>query len=1139
LARSGMPVRQLPTAKCFMPSIVERSLFLIGFVREALWRACLLVCILLPLLLFVTPGGPSSASRLSDVTEEVSKFEKATNPQQGAGMYRLGQMIQPAQPVSIAAKQTDAAPGTNPLEAAIEKHKLELQSFRLAGRRREQANTLRSIGDLLYQSEQHGSSLNYYLQALRLTRAVGSQRQEVEILNSIGGACALLGRNQSAITLFHQARNLSQKISYRRGEAQAVAGLGEAYYNLSDNRVLPYLEEALNLWRALDDSRGQAKALRHLGYVHTDASNLPQALDYYNQALLLCRAGHDEQGEAQTINAIALVHTLLGEREDAIKDYNQAERMFRKIGNRHGLAMALNGEGNLYANLDLKHALDCHQEALGLCEAIGNLDGQIVSHRYLGECYRALGEASVADDVGNRYYDRAIDHFEQSLHLSHALGDDRIEAYCLQDIAGVYEFKGDRAEALKHYHQSLRLSAAVKDPRGQAFVLNRLGAIHSATKQTRKALAFFNQALPLARAAEDRENESLTLYNIARAKLDQGDLKSAVSAIETALGIIERLRGKVPGYNLRSSYSASVHEYHQLKIDLLMRQHKQDPGRGLDVQALEESEAARARSLLDMLNDVRGKIRVDISARLLEEEAQMRRDLNLKAERQMGLLSGAHTEDQAAETEREIRELTARYENVQMEIRRQSPHYAALVQPKPLSVDGMQQVLDAHTLLLEYKLGNEKSYLWAVMPTEVSSYELPGRAEIEKTARTVYSLLTANYPVSGETSEQYETRVRKANEQLPAEIAQLSNLLLSPVASKLENKRLLVVPDGILQYIPFQILRKPGISRSSGKVDATEDSRPLVLDHEIVNEPSASALALLIAETAARKRGSNAVAVFADPVFEIDDPRISSSRPNGEAVAREFQKTDSQRAFRDVGLAGEGHNIPRLPSSRQEAEAIISLTPWRSGFQAMGFEASRATAMTTDLSDYRIVHFATHGLLNNEHPELSGIVLSLFDEKGQAQEGFLRLHDIYNLKLPVDLVVLSACNTGLGKDVRGEGLIGLTRGFMYAGASSVVASLWKVDDEATGELMRLFYGYMLRDGLSPAAALRKAQVTMSHQKRWQSPYYWAGFVIQGQYTQTERIHRFPSPRLALWLLGAVVISAAAFYALKRRRNINV
>ncbi len=990
-------------------------------------------------------------------------------------------------------------------------------------------------------AERQQSSLGYYLEALRISRVTGDQTQQVDLLNLIGQARAFLGQNQAAIVVFQQARSLSQRISYRFGEARAVAGLGEVYYNLSDLKALPFLQEALQLWRALADGRGQAQALRYLGYLQTDSSNLPQALDYYNQALPLWRAVHDELGEAQTINAVALVHTLLGDRERAIQYYAQAEGMFRKLGNRQGLATALNGEGNLYTYLDLKHALDCHREALELCEAIGNLEGQFHSHRFLGASYRALGEASRAGaaDVAQRYYDQAIDHFEQALHLSRTLGDRRIEAYCLQDIAGVYEFKGYQAEALSYYRKSLRMSAQVTDRRAEALALNRLGVIYSKANDPRKALTFFNQALPLTRAAEDREHESLTLYNLARVRLEQGNLKTALAEIETALGIIESLRGKVPGYDLRSSYSASVHEYHQLKVDLLMRAHQQDRDAGMDRKAFEQSEAARARSLLDMLSELRAKIRVAVPADLLAEEARLRSALNAKAERQTALLSGSHTEAQAAAADKEIRELSAEYENVQLRIRRHNPHYAALVEPKPLTVNELQQkILDGDSLLLEYMLGDERSYLWVVTRTEVFSYELPGRAEIEKSARNLYALLTASQPLPGEAFEQTQARVTKANEQLPAEIASLSRMILWPVAARLGTKRLLVVPDGALQYIPFQILTVPLQPNDAGpeiSITAAE-SRPLVVDHEIVNEPSASALALLLDETASRKPAAAAVAVFADPVFESDDPRISSAKRPANASTAQSQESASQRALRDVGLTGNGRGIPRLQASRYEADAIMSAAPWRSGFKAVGFAASRAAVLSPGLGQYRIVHFATHGLLNDEHPELSGIVLSLFDEHGEPQDGFLRLYDIYNLKLPVDLVVLSACNTGLGKDVRGEGLIGLTRGFMYAGAASVVASLWKVDDEATAELMRYFYTFMLKDGLSPAAALRKAQVTMSRQKRWQSPYYWSGFIIQGQYNQIETARGFQFAPLALGVGGSTLLSFAAFFVWRRRRR---
>ena len=178
----------------------------------------------------------------------------------------------------------------------------------------------------------------------------------------------------------------------------------------------------------------------------------------------------------------------------------------------------------------------------------------------------------------------------------------------------------------------------------------------------------------------------------------------------------------------------------------------------------------------------------------------------------------------------------------------------------------------------------------------------------------------------------------------------------------------------------------------------------------------------------------------------------------------------------------------------------MAVIPRGTGLEALGFKANRATATDPALGQYRVVHFATHSLFNDEYPELSGIVLSLYDERGRPQEdGFLRLQDIYNLKLSADLVVLSACRTGLGKNIRGEGLIGLTRGFMYAGASRVVASLWKVDDEATAELMKRFYQHFFRDGMTPAASLRAAQDSMRTQRRWRAPYYWAGFVLYGEW----------------------------------------
>jgi CHAT domain-containing protein len=344
--------------------------------------------------------------------------------------------------------------------------------------------------------------------------------------------------------------------------------------------------------------------------------------------------------------------------------------------------------------------------------------------------------------------------------------------------------------------------------------------------------------------------------------------------------------------------------------------------------------------------------------------------------------------------------------------------------------------------------------------------------------------------------------VKDADSRYWQEALRLSQLLVGPVANRIGKKRLVVVSEGALQYVPFAALPSP-----KKKSDALV---PLVVEHEIVNLPSASTLAVLREETSGREYSQQrSVAIFADPVFEKDDPRLvdSGEAPRllydeGDAAQSVSEATDRNlnTALRDVGLVRDGGlGIPRLPFTRREAEAIADIASPQGNLKAIDFDASRTTAMSPETGQYRIVHFATHGLLNGEHPELSGIVLSLFDEQGKPQDGFLGLHDIYNLDLPVDLVVLSACSSGLGKQVRGEGLVGIVRGFMYAGAARVVASLWKVEDEATRELMETFYRQMLIEKRSPASALRHAQVAMWRKGRWRSPFFWGAFTLQGDW----------------------------------------
>jgi CHAT domain-containing protein len=296
------------------------------------------------------------------------------------------------------------------------------------------------------------------------------------------------------------------------------------------------------------------------------------------------------------------------------------------------------------------------------------------------------------------------------------------------------------------------------------------------------------------------------------------------------------------------------------------------------------------------------------------------------------------------------------------------------------------------------------------------------------------------------------------------------------------------------------------LSAASGKLpDGQTEEKPLVVEHEIITLPSASTLAVMRKELAGRKPAPKALAVIADPVFARDDERFKARtiKIEDKAAAQTETTADSRiiehLAEADATATSGRFTIPRLPYTRQEADRILAVAPARANLKALDFKASRATATSGALGQYRYLHFATHGLLDAERPGLSALVLSLLDGQGKPQDGFLRANEIYNLNLPADLVVLSACQTGLGKEIKGEGLVGLTRGFMYAGAARVVVSLWNVNDKATSELMAKFYQKMLKEGQRPAAALRSAQVEMWRQKQWQAPYYWAAFVLQGEW----------------------------------------
>jgi CHAT domain-containing protein len=410
----------------------------------------------------------------------------------------------------------------------------------------------------------------------------------------------------------------------------------------------------------------------------------------------------------------------------------------------------------------------------------------------------------------------------------------------------------------------------------------------------------------------------------------------------------------------------------------------------------------------------------------------------------------------------------------------------------------------------------EKSYAWAVTRNSIKVFELPGRAAIDDAVKKFSTLLELPPVAAGDN---------ELNQVAQA----LSQIVLAPLATELNKPVIIVAADGGLNYVPFQALPHP------------VNNEPLVSKFEVINTPSASILGDLRREAKQRQPPTRLLAAFGDPVFQPTQvAQDSSSRIFASGLSR------GRSGIRDIKPKRDSLDASMIPQLFYAAHELANLREL-AGDNALVLSdvaATRESFLKTDLAEYAMLHLATHGIFNPEQPDHSGLWLSTTNRDGKPIEGFVRLADIYELRAPVQLVVLSACDTALGKYVQGEGLVGVTRGFMYAGASSVVASLWKVDDAATAELMKLFYANMLHQGMKPGEALRAAQNTIRQQPGWSSPYYWAAFTLQGEYSQV--IKPIPPARSSVLVLGwkigvgvvlVIVLSSLTIWY-RRRRTVN-
>jgi CHAT domain-containing protein len=775
----------------------------------------------------------------------------------------------------------------------------------------------------------------------------------------------------------------------------------------------PDLREALALWQRCGYRLGEADANYKLGDIAKIFRKWLQAIDSYSQALMVYQGLQQRQMQALILNEMGVIYyPNLGRPADASKVYGESLVIARQFGFRDLEARVLTNRSHMRSELgDLDAALRDAETALAPARASGKFLIEAAAENLIGRAYLLLGDA-----------EGALQHHQQARKLLGSPPDPELWALTLVHFGDAYRILHDWDQSISSYLQAVRIWRQLGRADEEATALNNLGVVYSQTGRfneardtllrvhdiylklgNRSGSAVVSINLAWILGPEGRYDEALGLYRESLDVFQAQGLRADAAVALFGMAWVERKRG-----NLNEARRLA-----EKALDIVE-----------SIRARAESRAPRAKFLAGWQDFY--ALMVDILMELHQREPVRGFDLRAFAASERG----------------RCRTLLDSVEG-------------RIVLPS-LSWAELQKTLDRETTLLEYSLGEDRSYLWVVTSDSLNSYVLPGKTTIETLAREVSQRLAGSQDIKNR-----QVAIRKG--------AELSQILLGQVASRLDRKRLLIVAPPELQYISFAAL--PALPVSPTKFG--EWPTPWLDRFEVIVEPSATFLASLRRLRTGRQPAPNLLAVVGAPVYL--NTKSSGRRGPGEVTS-----------------------FAPLRFSRREAESIRSSARGRATL-FLGLAANPLMVLRGGLKSFQILHFSAHGLPVSSDPQESAIVLSRPDMNGTKGENRLLARDIARLDLPSDLVVLSACSTGLGTEIRGEGLVGLTQAFFSAGASRVAASLWNVDDLGTSELMKLFYYNLLQKKLSPSAALREAQLAMWRQERWKPPYYWAGFVLQGEW----------------------------------------
>ena len=1011
-------------------------------------------------------------------------------------------------------------------EQAIRKFQDAVQLAQTCGNIQQQAIGLSNLGAAQGQVGEYSAACATLQKALVLWRQMKDHKGECQALISLGTALEHVYRYSDALQSWLGALELARTMYDRKLAEIALKGSADCHSKLKhhDDAITQY-QKLLGYYEKNNDEENLIDVLMDLARVELDRGNTQQAETHVQKALYLARKRNDLSKEAYCLYKMGSLYLHTGFNQEGRDLLSSAVTSYRKTNDPADLprlGAALNDLGMAYDRLGMfQDGLTAFQEALQIAEQTGDKVNQGGTYHGMGYLYQQIGQFEEAlsyyekalrltEEGGDwhaasftltnlgvvhfelKHYQEARSFLEKALQMQEAAGDLLAQGHTLISIAACYHHNDEIDRAIQTYHKALEIQQRTGDRDAQAGTLTNMGEALLRKKEYKEAIQYKQRALEIFHKIQNPVGQIQTLYSLARILAVTGDLARSVVTLDDAVKLIENMRVNLLSESMRTSYFSHVHDIYAMYVDALLLMNRRE-------DAFRMVERGKARSFLDLLAEAQDDFRAELDPHLQKEEQQLLEQMDAVRIQ----LDAIDKEELDAEKQHRMEDLKSqqqdlerRYQILQAEIRQQNPRYAALTQPAVWGIQQVQrQLLDDHTALLEYTLGEYVSVLFVVLKDSFEIFRLPPRSQIETQVRELRASLSLHRYAHGDV---------------------LYHQLVNPAEALIRGKDLLIVADGALHYLPFALLLTASpeegqvgenvlpTSFRSDRALNEEDlltqtlekqlaSLPpfdfanlpyLLREHTIRYAPSASVAGVIQKEAQAKQKpfaAQKQMVAMADPLVEGQKPSSVALRSmRGEPAPLPYTADE-------VWTLAELFD-QHIPPSRSHTLD----TPYVQLFTGPEATKRKIMELTSGKSTYRFLHIATHGLLNMDEPQFSGL---LFSPEG-GQDNYWKTFEIFQSHIPADTVVLSACETGLGKVVRGEGLIGLTRAFLYAGAARVCVSLWKVADVSTPDLMRFFYQSMLQ-GQDAATSLRTAQLQLLEEGVFTHPFYWGAFVMVG------------------------------------------